>query len=82
MLSSSAKSSTRLPRKWTVAEDLKLKEEVEAQSMLFHPPTIAVAIRIGARTAQGQQLNAHLPRSKRHLSRIVCRHLLIQHNRT
>ncbi|KAL5377167.1 hypothetical protein DPSP01_009979 [Paraphaeosphaeria sporulosa] len=31
MLSSSAKSSGRLPRKWTVAEDHKLKEEVEAQ---------------------------------------------------
>ncbi|KAF9730888.1 hypothetical protein PMIN06_012399 [Paraphaeosphaeria minitans] len=31
MLSSSAKSSGRLPRKWTVAEDHRLKEEVEAQ---------------------------------------------------
>jgi hypothetical protein len=53
MLSSSAKSSGRLPRKWTVAEDHKLKEEVEAQSMLFRSPTIAVAVRIGARIAQG-----------------------------
>ncbi|KAK7177313.1 DNA-binding protein [Paraphaeosphaeria sporulosa] len=31
MLSSSAKVSGRLPRKWTVAEDQRLKEEVEAQ---------------------------------------------------
>ncbi|KAK3201461.1 hypothetical protein GRF29_185g1026171 [Pseudopithomyces chartarum] len=31
MLSSSSQSSGRLPRKWTVAEDQRLREEVEAQ---------------------------------------------------
>lgn len=50
-----AKPAARQPRKWTVAEDQKLREEVEAQSKSIHSnyhPPLPLAIQPGRLSCQ------------------------------